>query len=232
MSGEPDHSAAPVAEERHLEVARTARYSVLGGDVARPAEVWFVLHGYGQLARRFIRRFGAVADGTRLVVAPEALSRFYVSSERGRHGPASVVGGTWMTREDREREIADYVAYLDRLAGTVLGGLDPVPPLTVLGFSQGAATASRWVTYGAVRPARLLLWGDYLPPDLDMERAAWALERAQLILVRGTRDRSLDAELESHEATRLAAVGIVPRRLTYEGGHDVDAGALASLLGA
>ncbi|NIP78275.1 MAG: phospholipase, partial [Gemmatimonadetes bacterium] len=87
-------------------------------------EVWFVLHGYGQLAERFVRRFDAlpgVRDGMRAVVAPEALSRFYVEEEvTGPHGPESRVGATWMTRADREHEIRDYVEYLDRVAAAVL----------------------------------------------------------------------------------------------------------------
>ena len=41
-------------------------------------EVWFVLHGFGQLSPYFIRHFGVLADGTRLIVAPEALNRFYL----------------------------------------------------------------------------------------------------------------------------------------------------------
>jgi hypothetical protein len=69
-------------------------------------------------------------------VAPEALSRFYVSQEPGRHCPVSVVGGTWMTREDRENEIRDYVRYLDILHDEVeIEGV----PTTVLAFSQGGS---------------------------------------------------------------------------------------------
>jgi len=93
--------------EHHIEVPRTARYLTLGpGDAA---DVWIVIHGYGQLAGRFLRRFEPIDDGTRHIVAPEALSRFYVGNEAGRHGQSSKVGATWMTREAREDEITDYV---------------------------------------------------------------------------------------------------------------------------
>ena len=61
---------------RHIEVTRTARYWILGEELPSPSEVWFVLHGYRQLARRFLRRFERLADGTRAVVAPEAIARF------------------------------------------------------------------------------------------------------------------------------------------------------------
>jgi len=221
-----DAGGARQPVERHLEVTRTARYWTLGDQARAHPEVWFVLHGYEQLARRFLRRFEPVDDGRRLIVAPEALSRFYVSPEPGRHGPESVVGATWMTREDRESEIRDYVAYLDRLSRVVLHGGERV---TVLGFSQGVATATRWVTYGAIRPARLVLWADVLPPDLDMGRAAAALAGTEVLLVRGEDDRSLAPRLVADEAGRLSAAGIGYRTIVHPGGHDIDAGTLIGL---
>ena len=210
--------------EHHLEVARTARYWTVGD------ELWFVLHGYRQLARRFLRRFEPIDDGRRLVVAPEALSRFYVSAGEGRHGAASVVGATWMTREDREHEITDYVRYLDRLAERVRGGLAAPPGrVVVLGFSQGVATATRWVVHGSVRPDRLLLWGDFTPPDLDVERARGALEGVDVVTVRGSEDPALSPRLAEEEAVRLAGAGVRVRPIRYEGGHDIDADTLRAL---
>jgi len=214
--------------EHHLEVVRTARYWTLGDpEVAR--EVWFVLHGYRQLARRFLKRFGPVDDGTRLIVAPEALSRFYVSSTTGRHGPSSIVGATWMTREDREHEIADYVAYLDRLAETVMARARGLP-VNVLGFSQGVATATRWLVRGAVRPERLILWGDFTPPDLDLVAAREVLSAVEVIAVRGTTDAALSPRLAEEEAMRLHEAGIRVRPVLYEGGHDIDTGTLVALM--
>ena len=214
------------AKERHIEVPKTARYWVLGEDVVGPDELWFVLHGYRQLAGRFLRRFKGIADGRRRIVAPEALSRFYVSRDPGRHGPVSVVGGTWMTREDRENEIRDYVRYLDMLHDEVgIGGA----PITVLAFSQGVATACRWITYGKVRPRRLVLWGDYLPPDLDMDAARAALADTELLIVRGTEDPAIDEKLRAREQASLDAAGIPHRFLSYEGGHDIHLETLSEL---
>src|ERR687885_1792701 len=102
-------------EESHIVVGRTARYYTIGAGVARPRELWFACHGYGQLAAYFARPFQQLDDGTRAVVVPEALSRFYFGDPRRPHGADSLVGATWMTREDREREIDDHVAYLDAL---------------------------------------------------------------------------------------------------------------------
>ena len=226
--------------EHHIEVARTARYWTLG-DVATAREVWFVLHGYKQLARRFLRRFEPIAEASRLIVAPEALSRFYAASTGGRHGASSIVGATWMTREDRQHEIRDYVRYLDRLADDVLGAWRSAgggsrsgeggENVVVLGFSQGVATATRWVVRGSVRPARLLLWGDFTPPDLDLERARAAFEGVEVVAVRGNDDPALSPRLAEEEAVRLHRAGIELRTVRYEGEHDIDAATLSALAG-
>ncbi len=215
--------------EHHLEVARTARYWTLG-DARSAGEIWFVLHGYRQLARRFLKRFAAVDDGTRLIVAPEALSRFYVASTVGRHGPGATVGATWMTREDREHEIRDYVAYLERLAGAIVAQV-PGRPVNVLGFSQGVATATRWVVHGTLRPARLILWGDFTPPDLDLDRATKALAGVEVVTVRGNADPALSARLAEEEAVRLNEAGIRVRSVRYDGGHDIHEDTLVALVG-
>lgn len=231
------------ARERHIAVPKTARYWTLG-DASSAEEVWFTLHGYKQLARRFLRRFEGIADGSRYVVAPEGLSRFYVSTESGRHGSSSIVGATWMTREDRETEIADYVGYLDRLASEVRSERSAHPEVeserpapnddvgrgpTVLGFSQGVATATRWVTLGSMRPRRLVLWGDFTPPDLPMERAAEALAGVDVVMVRGREDRALSPRLAEEEEERLRAAGIQYRTVEYDGGHEIDPEVLLGL---
>jgi predicted esterase len=208
------------AREHHVEVTRGARYWTLGDAGGDRPEAWVVLHGYAQLARRFLARFEGMAGPERLVVAPEALSRFYVKPTMGRHGTQSVVGATWMTREDREQEVKDYVAYLDRLAAAAV---PPQARLTVLGFSQGVATAWRWATYGnAPAPLRLILWAGRLPPDLDMDRAAAALARTEVVLVAGDLDRTVGDALSADELTRLSDAGLSHRVVRYSGGHEID----------
>ena len=60
-------------EEHHINVPRTARYHTVGdGGTARA--IWIVLHGYGQLARYFLRKFEGLDAGL-LIVAPEGLTR-------------------------------------------------------------------------------------------------------------------------------------------------------------
>src|SRR5881296_4496989 len=136
-------------EEHHITTSRTARYYTLGQLGPSTREIWFVCHGYGQLAGRFVRHFEPLAGKTRFMVAPEALSRFYLEDTAV---PASQrkVGATWMTREDRLREIDDYVRYLDALHAEVFARVERgAVTLHLLGFSQGTATACRWAARGA-----------------------------------------------------------------------------------
>lgn len=213
--------------EHHLTIARTARYYTLGPSEPR-TQLWFALHGYAQLAGRFLRALAPLDDGLRTIVAPEALSRFYL--EAGVHGPESRVGATWMTREDRLSEINDYVGYLDALYEVLLDGRsrDEVD-VRVLGFSQGAATACRWVTLGHVRPDRLYLWGGFVPPDLDLAQAADPLRAASLTVVLGRHDEYATPERRAEQERRLRTHGVQAHVVEYDGGHRIHAETLASL---
>ena len=74
-------------------------------------------------------------------MAPEGLSRFYLDAGAGK------VGASWMTKEDRAHEIEDYLSYLEQVRAAII----PPVPLTILGFSQGVATAARWAVATAPR---------------------------------------------------------------------------------
>lgn len=222
-----DEGIRPV--QHRILVERSARYWTLGETRGGQDEAWIVLHGYGQLARRFLRRFEALAGPSRQLVAPEAMSRFYIGSGQGRHGPDARVGATWMTREDREAEIRDYVGYLEALAASVV---EPGQRVTVLGFSQGVATAWRWVANGSVPGLeRLVAWAGTLPPDLDMERAKRAVRGAEVVLVSGERDRTVPPEVTADAASRLEGAGISFRALRYPGGHEIDEATLLRIVG-
>ena len=214
-----------------IHVRRTARYYTIGPTHGFPRELWVVAHGYGQLARRFIESFAPLDDGTRLVMAPEALSRFYLDpiAERRTHAEPRV-GATWMTREDREAEIADYVAYLEQLTSETRRHLAGAGPrIVVLGFSQGTATVCRWLASSELRADQLVLWAGGIPPELDV--AAWSarLHGASLTLVAGETDEMVPASAVVSEGERLSAGGVAFTLLRHAGGHRIEAEALIRL---
>lgn len=213
----------------HLEIPRTARYALLGEPGPEVRELWVVLHGYRQLAARFIRRFSRIAGPGRLIAAPEALNRFYVGDPPGRHGPDARVGGTWMTREDRETEIGDYVRYLDLLTGHLQASLPAPVPVVAVGFSQGCHTVARWAVHGRTRPGTVILWGELLPGDLDPERAAEALAGVRLVSAQGREDTHITPALLQEEDRRLAALGVEVDRRWHPLGHVVEPELLSAL---
>ena len=209
--------------EHHLSVRRTARYYTLGpSDSAK--EVWFVLHGYGQLAGAFIKLFELLDDGSRLIVAPEALNRFYLVGPEAMPAAERPVGATWMTREDRDHEIEDYVAYLDDVATGVLEplrALGEVPRVVLLAFSQGTATGARWIARGTIRPRHVVMWGGFLPPEIDDATKAPAFQRVSLRLVIGSRDGIVTPERLADEERRLTKAKLSYRLIRYSGGHGI-----------
>ncbi len=216
--------------EHRLEVPRSARYYLWGDPASDIGDLWVVLHGYGQLARDLLAACHPLAGPGRLLVAPEALSRFYGGpADHGGHAETAV-GASWMTREDREHEIADYVRYLDLLHRRIVATLSGPPArLHVLGFSQGAATAARWATLGAVTTPHLVLWAGIAPADLGQEALA-RLRGVRVDCVHGEHDAITRPADIAVAADRLTAAGAEVRTMTFPGGHRLDSATLHRLV--
>ena len=214
---------------------RTARYVTLGGGSGSGQavrEVWLACHGYGQLAERWSRHFQPLARPDRLVLVPEALSRFYLDRNYQR------VGASWMTREAREAEIADQIHYLDRVVreSCEREGADPrTVRLVAFGFSQGTATVCRWLERSPLaasretRAHRLILWGGRLPTDLDLANEKPWMERADVVLVAGDRDPIATPGRVIQQEKLLGEAGIGHRTVSYPGEHRLNARVLAAL---
>lgn len=211
--------------EHRLTVPRTARYHRLGEPGAATRRVWFVCHGYGQLAAYFIRHFAALAaaDPGLVVVAPEGLSRFYL------HGNGGRVGASWMTSDGRLFEIEDQINFLNQLADNILVDCPADVRVTVLGFSQGTATAGRWLARAAFRPAHLVLWAGEFPPDMAPAAATRLLRGLPLTLVVGDRDEYLTPERVARQQAHLRQLGAAPTLRTFAGPHALNQEILAQL---
>jgi predicted esterase len=203
-------------KEHHIQVQRSGRYFTLGETGPHLKQVWLICHGYSQLARQFIEHFRVLDDGSRLIIAPEGLSRFYVDHATGK------IGASWMTKEDRLTEIDDYVRYLDTLHDHVFQKVDRSRVrFVVLGFSQGAATVSRWVASGRVQPDKVILWGGVIPPDVDLATSGDWLG-ADLTLVVGDQDEYADEKRVEETEARLQASETPFSLIRFKGGHRID----------
>jgi len=203
--------------EHHLVTQRTARFYTLGTPSEQITDLWLVCHGYGQLARYFLRHFAPLDNGRTVIVAPEAFSRFYLDGFSGR------VGATWMTKEDRLAEIDDQAAYLNLLLQTQLQQLPANVRVTIVGFSQGGATVSRWLASGAAPVHRLILWAASFPEDIDFTTGKAAFQDLPVAIVYGTQDEFITPESLKKKQQLMADLGINSQIYTFEGGHTLHA---------
>jgi predicted esterase len=215
-------------QEHQVAVRRSARFYSVGEPGPATRQVWFVCHGYGQLAARFLEKLRVLDDGRRYLVAPEGLSRFYLSDSPTERR----VGASWMTREDRLAEIDDYVRYLDAVYADVFGSLGRARvTVHALGFSQGAPTASRWAALGKAAIDRLILWGGEFPPDLDLalDTVVRRLRDARPALVYGRSDEFITPKVVSGIGERLRQHGIPYEEIPFDGGHELNDAVLKGL---
>lgn len=203
-----------------IKVTKTARYLQVGSLNETATEVWIVLHGYAQLVTDFIQLFECIAAPHRVIIAPEGLNRFYAKGFGGK--PAA----TWMTSEEREAEIADYIAYLNQVYRQC--GLESFNgQIRLLGFSQGVATASRWAAATSLRIDDLIVYAGELAAELTNPLAP-QLARYPITYVTGTNDPMISAE--KAEAIKEWMFAHQAKLIVFNGGHQVVPEALMQLI--
>lgn len=203
-----------------IAVPKTAHYYTLGTPSPDTRRFWIVCHGYGQLARTFIRRFEKLDDGSTFVLAPEGLSRFYWGGFTGE--PVA----SWMTRENRLDEIADFCGYLQLLYEHYLPQLPGDVEIVLLGFSQGTATQCRWIMQNFPHFHHLVLWAGLLPDDLDFRLHRDYFSGKKLSFVYGLQDPFLTEERLNWQREFARQNQLDFQLFTFEGEHVVDQEAL------
>ena len=191
-----------------------ARYYKLGELNANTKQVWWVLHGYGQLAQFFVSKFKGLTEKGIYVIAPEGLSNYYLQGNEGR------IGASWMTRENRLTDIENYVAYLNGIHHKEIGGRKI--KTTLFGFSQGAATAVRWAMNQQVEFDRLILWAGLFPPDINFEKGAELFKYKDVIEVLGKQDQFITEDRIQEMFKLNERLKINPKIIEFEGVHEIN----------
>jgi predicted esterase len=193
--------------EHKLIAQKTFRYQQIG-ELDKATHLLIVLHGYGQLAEFFIRKFNGVPENY-LVIAPEGMHRFYLNGTSGR------VGASWMTKEDRESDIQDNLNWLNQLLNE-LKEKKKFEKIILLGFSQGGATAARWYYSKKVPFDQLILWASVFPPDLERPQIN---SKSNNYFVIGTEDEFYNDEAQMTEIDFYQKIGF--QTLQFQGKHDI-----------
>lgn len=187
-------------------------------------EIWLVVHGYGQLAEFFLRKFNSFFSPEKLFIAPEGTNYNYLEGFQGR------VGANWMTRHERETAIENNHRLLDKLIDSLLEKYVEMPKINVLGFSQGAATATRWASQWKGKVDTFVLWAGGFALDLNIQEANHAFAETDLILVLGEKDDLITRESIQKQEELILSLGKAVERITFDGGHELDALVLEKII--
>ncbi|WP_296621955.1 hypothetical protein [Marivirga sp.] len=187
-------------------------------------EIWFVLHGYGQLSQYFIRKFKGISSDTRVIVAPSGLSRFYLDGFSGR------VGSTWMTKEERLLDIDNYINYLNSIADEVLKDASENVNITLLGFSQGSATVCRWAEKLSFPFEKLILHSGAFPEDIDFSGLGNKLRNKEVYMLRGTEDEFIDEKRKHEQESLIEKLNVNVNQIEFEGKHDIHIDSLKEII--
>ena len=211
---------------KSISISKTARYFILGEPGDQITHVWFVCHGYGQLASDFLKNFEVFNNGKNLIIAPEGLHRFYVEGLTGK------IGASWMTKEDRNNEIKDYINYLDELYDkTLMDFKGRNPHINVLGFSQGTATVCRWLCNGRSKADNLILWAGAFPADLNFKAGNTILNSMNIRILIGDKDEFIQEGNIEEQEKLLQHNNVDYELIRYKGTHKIDAHILEELAG-
>jgi predicted esterase len=207
----------------YLTTKKTARVVIEGSDHPDLKNIWLITHGYGYLAPYFIKKFKTLFGPENLIIVPEALHRFYLN------GVSEKIGASWMTSEEREKEVEDNNNYLEKVAEKYIQPIRKKICLNVLGFSQGASVACRWALTTKYQISNLIIWGSNIPPELSKSRMEEVHPGFNWIYVVGDKDEFISPEKQQEQIRLMRELGINPELLLYKGFHDINDEALRLL---
>ena len=210
-----------ISSEGHIQFKKNGRYFVWG-EPTKNKHLIIALHGYGQLAEYFIKKFKDIDTSKYVVLCPEAPNRFYNVSTQGR------VGASWMTKVDREKDIEDYISFLDTLLESFKSKYD-FDGYSLLGFSQGGATASRWLAYGKHKFDRFILWATVFPPDMEPFYFS-KFHDSKNYFVFGNRDEYYMMDKVEEHFNTLKKINIPFQMINFEGKHNIHTTTLLNIL--
>lgn len=199
----------------YIKIQKTARVVVEGSDNPKLKCVWLISHGYGQLSTFFINKFNSLVNEENLLLLPEGLHRYYLNGFSGK------IGASWMTKEDREKDIEDYCNYLDEVYKTYISPLNSNVIVNALGFSQGGTTICRWAAHTQNKIDNIIVWGSVIPPDMNWESDVRKLRNLKWHYVAGDNDEFLSDKRRTEQLEVLEKNGIKPNSIHYHGKHDI-----------
>lgn len=198
-------------KEIFIKTQKTARVFSENSENKEAEEVVIALHGYAQLASFFIKKFSFLKETNTAIYAPEGLSKFYWKGMKG------IVVASWMTKEDRANEIIDQHFFLNSVLEQIKQD-HPKARITVLGFSQGSATACRWIAQCDIIIDRLIIWAGDIPEDVVLSKV---IQKTPIQFVIGDQDEFIPLDLAKERISFYHENGIDVKPIYYKGEHKI-----------
>ena len=204
------------SNEHKIIIKKSARYFTLGTPSDSIKSIWFVIHGYGNLAGDFINNFEIINNGENYIIAPEALNKFYLKGFSGK------IGAAWMTKENREDEINDYTNFNDSVYKKEIKKFNRSKiKINVLGFSQGVPTSVRWLLNGECKADNLIIWAGDLPHDSEADKIKTVLTSMNIYFAIGSKDGIINEDRLKLELEKFKTLDINFKLYKFEGGHEI-----------
>ena len=202
--------------QKYLSFEHKAAYHTLNEKTSTTKRVWIVFHGYGQLAEYFIKKFKVLNPKTNFIIAPQGLSKFYREGFTGR------VGASWMTKEDRRTDIKNQQYYLRTVMENESITEHTCFELILFGFSQGAATMSRFAAYNNLPFSKLIIWAGNFAHELTQEDVQCWKHSYTIDLFMGKQDPLFDFANTNEQLQKIKKLTGKPCNVTwFDGKHEI-----------
>ncbi|MEH6536122.1 MAG: esterase [Psychroserpens sp.] len=199
--------------EKEISYTISNSYSTLNKLTDQTKNIWFVCHGMGYLSRYFLKYFKGLNPEENYIIAPQAQSKYYVSSNF-KH-----VGATWLTRENTLIETENVMRYFDAIFEDEQITVNK--NLIVFGYSQGVSVAMRYIAKRQLHCSHLVLHSGGIPNELKAKDFEYFSGKTKLIY--GTNDEYLNDERMIQEQKKANDLfGKDLEVISFEGIHEVN----------
>lgn len=198
--------------EKEVSFKTIKTYSTLNTIDSKNQNIWFACHGIGQLSHYFLNNFLNIPKEKNYIIAPQAPSKFYNSTQTRR------VGACWLTNENTQLEQQNIFRYFDE----ILKHEKPVTPNIFMGFSQGVSVMLRYLAYKKLNVNDIVIMSGKIPEELNESDFNFLSKKTRVWLSYGLHDPLLNNEhidIEINKSRQLFGKRVNIK--AFDGKHEI-----------
>lgn len=198
--------------EKEVSFKTIKTYSTLNTIDNKNQNIWFACHGIGQLSHYFLNNFLNIPKEKNYIIAPQAPSKFYNSTQTRR------VGACWLTKENTQLEQQNIFRYFDE----ILKHEKPVTPNIFMGFSQGVSVMLRYLAYKKLNVNDIVIMSGKIPEELNESDFNFLSKKTRVWLSYGLHDPLLNnkhIDIEINKSRQLFGKRVNIK--AFDGKHEI-----------